>query len=92
MKKAGLGLAKGIGGIVANQGKDGLKHFLGVDTGKDDDKDDEKEEKKSGASKTSKGGDGGGSAVGSIMEKYAEEVEKNKKYKALLEKNNIPVD
>jgi hypothetical protein len=88
MKKAGLGLAKGIGGIIADQGKDGLKHFLGVDTGKDDDDDDEKEEKKDKkGGKPAKGGGGdGGSAVGTIMEKYAEVVEENKKLKAMLEK------
>jgi hypothetical protein len=88
MKKAGLGLAKGIGGMIADQGKDGLKHFLGVDTGKDDDDDDEKEEKKGKkGGKPDKGGGGdGGSAVGTIMEKYAEVVEENKKLKAMLEK------
>jgi hypothetical protein len=88
MKKAGLGLAKGIGGMIADQGKDGLKHFLGVDTGKDDDDDDEKEEKKGKkGGKPAKGGGGdGGSAVGTIMEKYAEVVEENKKLKAMLEK------
>jgi hypothetical protein len=87
MKKAGLGLAKGLGGIIADQGKDGLKHFLGVDPDKDDD-DDEKDEKKSKKGGKDKGGDGGGSAVGTIMEKYAEVVEENKKLKAMLEKKS----
>jgi hypothetical protein len=87
MKKAGLGLAKGLGGIIADQGKDGLKHFLGVDPDKDDD-DDEKDEKKSKKGGKEKGGDGGGSAVGTIMEKYAEVVEENKKLKAMLEKKS----
>jgi hypothetical protein len=87
MKKAGMGLAKGLGGIIADQGKDGLKHFLGVDLDKDDD-DDEKDEKKSKKGGKDKGGDGGGSAVGTIMEKYAEVVEENKKLKAMLEKKS----
>jgi hypothetical protein len=95
MAKAGLGVAKGIGGIIADQGKDGLKHFLGVDPDKDDDdEDDEKDEKdkkskkKGGKDKGKSSGDNGGSgsgAVGTIMEKYAEVVEENKKLKAQLE-------
>jgi hypothetical protein len=89
MKKAGLGLAKGIGGVLASQGKDGLKHFLGVDPDKDDDEDDEKEEKKgSKGGKASGSGGGGGSGIGTIMEKYAEVVEENKKLKAQLEKKD----
>jgi hypothetical protein len=90
-------IGKGIGGVVADQGKDGLKHFLGVDPDKDDDDDeddekdkkDKKSKKKGGKDKGKPDGDSGGggsAAIGTIMEKYAQVVEENNKLKAQLEK------
>jgi hypothetical protein len=88
LKMFGQGAAKFGLGLLKSQGKDGLKHFLGVDPDKDDDDDDEKDDKKDKKKGKggSGGGDGGGAAVGVIMEKYAEVVEENKKLKAQLEK------
>jgi hypothetical protein len=81
--KAGSGLKSLAGmagsklsGMLGDKAGEAKDHFLGKS------KDKEEGGKASGGG----GGGGGGSAIGTIMEKYAEVVEENKKLKAELEK------
>jgi hypothetical protein len=80
------GIKKGLGMGASFLGQ-GFKDYMSA--GKDSDEEDgdsESESEGKGGAKSS-----GGSAAGTIMEKYAEVVEENKKLKGQLKKLNVPV-
>jgi hypothetical protein len=78
------GLKKGISMGAGFLGQ-GFKDYMSAGKDSDEEEGDNESESKGGAKSS------GGSAAGTIMEKYAEVVEENKKLKSQLKKLNVPV-